>query len=205
MPSFLAHSSSESVQDVRRGPRPRNAGSHGDVVQRSSRRWTATGSGAPVGFIAHEDGRFRPSFGSQNFPSCFLGVMGRHSLHDSDSSSRNRGAAMRQMGAREAAGLAGHTLVQAQVRFCAELPRNPSSSCNLLVSAPLFWSGCVFHWISQRLCASAEGSSTAKAATEQRVHDQADCVRVQWHQNELWPVSVVRLEPSCGSTRISGT
>ena len=42
------------------------------VAQRSSsRRWIATGSGAPVGFAAHEDGRFRPSFGSQNFPSCF--------------------------------------------------------------------------------------------------------------------------------------
>ena len=52
---------------------------------------------------------------------------------------------------------------------------------------------------------SAEGSLTAKAATEQRVHDQADCVHVQWHQNELWPASVVRLEPSCGSTRSSGT
>ena len=91
VPSFLAHSSSESVQDVRRGPRPRNAGSHGDVAQRSSRRWTATGSRAPVGFTANEDGRFRPSFGSQNFPSCFLGVMGRLSLHDSDSSSRDRG------------------------------------------------------------------------------------------------------------------
>ena len=44
VPSFLARNSSQSVQDVRRGPRPRSAGSHGDDVQRSSRRWTATGS-----------------------------------------------------------------------------------------------------------------------------------------------------------------
>ena len=49
------------------------------------------GSGAPVGFTAHEDDGFRPSISSQNFPRCFLGVMGRRSLHDSDSSSRDRG------------------------------------------------------------------------------------------------------------------
>ena len=47
--------------------------------------------------------RFRPSFGSQNFRSCFLGVIGRRSLHDSDSSSRDRGRS-EQMGAREATG-----------------------------------------------------------------------------------------------------
>ena len=50
-----------------------------DFAQRSARRQTATGSGAPVGLFARADGRFGPSFGNLNFPNCFL-VMGGRSL-----------------------------------------------------------------------------------------------------------------------------
>ena len=86
-----------SVPSLRRGP------SHGDVVQRSSRRWTATGSGHQLASLPMRMGGLGLRSAVRTSPAAFWA-----SWADALSMIQTRlpvvDAAMRQMGAREVTG-----------------------------------------------------------------------------------------------------